>query len=158
MGIEIERKFLVIGDAWRTPTGVAIGQGYLNRDKNRTVRVRLAGSQAFLTIKGPSQGATRQEFEYPIPVEDALQLLELCDGTVIRKTRHLVLHDGNRWEVDEFQADNQGLIVAEIELATEDQIFTKPDWLGLEVTDDTRYFNSNLISHPFCHWDTSPTT
>ena len=158
MGIEIERKFLVIGDAWRTPTGVAIGQGYLNRDKNRTVRVRVAGSQAFLTIKGPSRGATRQEFEYPIPVEDALQLLELCDGTVIRKTRHLVIQDGNRWEVDEFHADNQGLVVAEIELTTEDQTFAKPDWLGREVTDDPRYFNSNLISRPFCQWDSSPAT
>jgi CYTH domain-containing protein len=158
MGIEIERKFLVIRDAWRTPTGVAIGQGYLNRDKQRTVRVRLAGSQAFLTIKGPSHGATRQEFEYPIPVEDALQLLELCDGTVIRKTRHLVIHDGNHWEVDEFHAENQGLVVAEIELTTEDQTFAKPDWLGREVTDDTRYFNSNLISHPFCQWDPSPAT
>lgn len=158
MGIEIERKFLVIGDAWRTPTGVAIGQGYLNRDKNRTVRVRLADSQAFLTIKGPSQGATRQEFEYPIPLEDALQMLELCDGTVIRKTRHLVIHDGNRWEVDEFHAENQGLVFAEIELTTEDQTFAKPDWLGREVTDDPRYFNSNLISHPFFQWAPSPAT
>jgi CYTH domain-containing protein len=156
VGIEIERKFLVIGDAWRTPTGVAIGQGYLNRDKQRTVRVRVAGSQAFLTIKGPSQGATRQEFEYPIPVADAQQLFELCDGTVIRKTRHVVMHDGNRWEIDEFHADNQGLIVAEIELITEDQAFAKPAWLDREVTDDPRYFNSNLISHPFCQWDLPP--
>jgi CYTH domain-containing protein len=156
MGIEIERKFLVIGDAWRTPTGTAIGQGYLNRDKQRTVRVRVAGSQAFLTIKGPSHGATRQEFEYPIPVADAHLLFGLCDGTVIRKTRHVVMHDGNCWEVDEFHADNQGLIVAEIELTTEDQTFTKPDWLGREVTDDPRYFNSNLIAHPFCKWNPSP--
>jgi CYTH domain-containing protein len=153
VGVEIERKFLVIGDAWRTQTGVAIGQGYLNRDKNRTVRVRLAGDEAFLTIKGPSLGATRQEFEYPIPMEDALQLLQLCDGPSIRKTRHVVMNDGNRWEVDEFHAENQGLIVAEIELSTEDQTISKPDWIGKEVTDDPRYFNSNLIAHPFCQWD-----
>lgn len=156
MGIEIERKFLVIGDAWRTPNGIAIGQGYLNREKQRSVRVRVAGSHGFLTIKGPSHGAIRQEFEYPTPVADALQLLELCDGTLIRKTRYVVMHDGNRREIDEFHPDNQGLIVAEIELITEDQSFAKPDWLDREVTDDPRYFNSNLISHPFCQWDLPP--
>lgn len=152
MGIEIERKFLVTGDGWRTATGITIGQGYLNLDKARTVRVRLAGNQAFLTVKGLSQGATRQEFEYPIPVDDAKQMFELCEGGAILKTRHMVIHDGIKWEVDEFHAANQGLVVAEIELTSEDQIFTKPDWLGKEVTDDPRYFNSNLILNPYKQW------
>lgn len=156
MGVEIERKFLVIGDAWRHQSGTEIGQGYLNRDKERTVRVRLSGREAFLTIKGPSRGARRQEFEYPIAASDAMELFALCDGTVIRKTRYVVIHDTNRWEVDEFHAENQGLIVAEIELTDEGQAFTKPDWLGKEVTDDPRYFNSNLISHPFCQWNPTP--
>lgn len=156
MGVEIERKFLVVGDAWRQQSGTEIGQGYLNRDKARTVRVRLAGEEAFLTIKGPNRGAKRQEFEYPISASDAMELFALCDGAVIRKTRYAVMHDGNRWEVDEFHADNHGLVVAEIELSDEDQVFSKPDWLGEEVSDDPRYFNSNLISHPFCQWDLSP--
>jgi adenylate cyclase len=152
MGVEIERKFLVQGDGWKTSTGVLYRQGYLNRDKNRTVRVRMAGDAAFLTIKGVSVGATRAEFEYPIPMADAEGLLALCAGPLVEKTRHLVRVGDTLWEVDEFAGENAGLVVAEVELTAEDQPFARPDWLGAEVTHDARYFNSNLASHPFSCW------
>ena len=152
MGIEIERKFLVSGDAWRNNSGVLYRQGYLNRDKARTVRVRIAGDAAFLTIKGKSSGATRAEFEYPVPLEDAQALLALCDDPLIEKTRYIVLYAGHRWEVDEFAGDNAGLVVAELELSAEDEAFEHPAWLGAEVTHDARYFNSNLATHPFRTW------
>lgn len=152
MGVEIERKFLVKGSDWRTKTGTTIGQGYLNRDKNRTVRVRIAGEEAFLTIKGPSVGPSRLEFEYAIPTPDAIALLQLCEGTPISKTRHVVIFDGMKWEIDEFHGANEGLVVAEIELDTEDQGFSRPDWVDREVTDDPKYFNSNLIEQPFSTW------
>jgi adenylate cyclase len=152
MGVEIERKFLVQGDGWKTSTGVLCRQGYLNRDKNRTVRVRMAGDAAFLTVKGVSVGATRAEFEYPIPMADAEGLLALCDGPLVEKIRHLVRVGETLWEVDEFAGDNAGLVVAEVELMAEDQPFARPDWLGAEVTHDARYFNSNLASHPFSCW------
>lgn len=152
MAIEIERKFLVNGTAWQQAPGVLYRQGYLNRDKTRTVRVRVAGDAAFLTIKGVSVGATRAEFEYPIPVADAQALLALCDGPLVEKTRHVLNHEGTAWEVDVFAGDNAGLVVAEVELASEDQPFARPDWLGAEVTHDARYFNSNLASHPFTKW------
>ncbi len=152
MGIEIERKFLVVGEQWRTATGSLIAQGYLNRDKARTVRVRLSGEKAYLTIKGPSVGVIRPEFEYPIPVRDAQEMLALCDGPVVQKVRHLVPFAGLTWEVDEFLGDNAGLVVAEIELTTENQVFDRPVWLGQEVSDDPRYFNSNLAVVPFSNW------
>jgi CYTH domain-containing protein len=152
MATEIERKFLVKGEGWRQANGILLAQGYLNRDKDRTVRVRLAGEQAFLTIKGLTTGATRAEFEYRIPVGDAEQLLALCDGPIVRKVRHVVHYQGATWEVDEYLGDNTGLVVAEIELATEDQLFVRPDWLGEEVTCDPRYFNSNLAAKPFLTW------
>ncbi len=155
MGIEIERKFLVVGDAWRQAPAVAYAQGYLNRDKHRTVRVRIVQSQAWLTIKGANTGAagaTRAEFEYPIPVADARELLALCDGPLVRKLRRVVVHAGAAWEVDEFEGDNAGLVVAEIELASEDAAFEPPPWLGAEVTHDVRYFNSNLAVAPFSTW------
>lgn len=152
MAVEIERKFLVKGEGWRNDSGVVYRQGYLNRDKARTVRVRIAGNAAFLTIKGQSTGATRAEFEYPVPVEDARALLALCDGPLIEKTRFLVMHEGHCWEVDEFAGDNAGLVVAELELLSEDEAFARPDWLGDEVTPDARYFNSNLATHPFSAW------
>lgn len=155
MALEIERKFLVCSEGWRaTEGGVAqrFTQGYLNRDKQRTVRVRVAGEQGWLTIKGVSTGATRQEFEYPVPLADARALLMLCDGPLIDKTRHTLTHAGQVWEVDEFHGDNDGLVVAEIELTREDQSFEKPDWLGDEVTHDPRYFNSALIAHPYRAW------
>jgi CYTH domain-containing protein len=152
MGIEIERKFLIAGDGWQSSDATHLRQGYLNRDKTRTVRVRIAGEQAFLTIKGISIGATRQEFEYLIPLPDAEALLPLCDGPLIDKTRHRVSYDGLIWEIDEFHGDNAGLIMAEVELASEQQSFAKPPWLGQEVTGDVRYYNSSLANMPFGHW------
>lgn len=152
MGIEIERKFLVVGDDWRAAPGVAYAQGYLNRDKARTVRVRIVQDAAWLTVKGASVGATRAEFEYPIPLDDARQLLALCDGPLVRKTRRVVEHAGARWEIDEFEGDNAGLVVAEIELASEDTPFDPPPWLGAEVTHDPRYFNSSLAAAPYATW------
>ncbi len=152
MAVEIERKFLVMGDAWRNDSGVLYRQGYLNRDKARTVRIRIAGAAAFLTVKGKSTGATRAEFEYPVPLEDAQALLALSDGPLIEKTRYIVMHVGHRWEVDDFAGDNTGLVVAELELSAEDEPFEAPAWLGAEVTHDARYFNSSLATRPFCTW------
>jgi CYTH domain-containing protein len=152
MSVEIERKFLVTGSEWRQAKGIHFCQGYLNRDKERTVRVRLSGESAFLTIKGLTEGASRAEFEYEIPVAHAEQLLRLCDGPIIQKVRHVVEYEGLIWEVDEFLGENEGLIVAEVELEREDQPFKRPSWLGQEVTDDPRYFNSNLCKNPYCKW------
>lgn len=152
MAVEIERKFLVVGDAWRAAPAVFYSQGYLNRDKVRTVRVRIAGEQAFLTIKGVSEGARRAEFEYPIPLWDARELLAMCEQPLIEKNRREILHEGFIWEVDEFLGENNGLVVAEIELPAEDSVFTCPDWVGEEVTADARYFNSNLSRTPFARW------
>ena len=152
MPAEIERKFLVSGSDWRTSTGQRISQGYLNRDKHRTVRVRIAGSKAFLTVKGITAGATRAEFEYEIPLADAEAMLKLCDGPLIEKVRHKVDHDGLTWEVDEFLGDNAGLVVAEVELVREDQAFAPPPWTTHEVTTDRRYFNSSLATNPFTQW------
>lgn len=154
MGIEIERKFLVASDAWRAQAGRAtrFSQGYLSRDPARTVRVRLAGEQAFLTIKGATTGASRAEFEYAVPLADARALLAMCDGPVVEKVRHLCVHEGMTWEVDEFLGANAGLVLAEIELASEGQAFGRPAWLGAEVTGDARYVNANLAVRPFSAW------
>jgi CYTH domain-containing protein len=152
MGTEIERKFLVTGDGWRQGAGVAYAQGYLNRDPQRTVRVRIAGDRAFLTVKGASRGATRAEFEYEIPLEDASKLMELSDGPVVTKRRRVIEHAGSTWEVDEFEGENAGLVVAELELESENQAYAKPDWLGREVTDDPRYYNSSLAANPYHRW------
>lgn len=152
MATEIERKFLVIGNDWKQGDCMRISQGYLNRDKERTVRVRIAGKEAFLTIKGATQGASRAEFEYPIPLEDAQQLIGLCDGPVIEKFRYVLEYKGMTWEVDEFQGANLGLVVAEIELTSEGQDFERPGWVGQEVTEDPRYFNSRLSTHPYAAW------
>lgn len=152
MAIEIERKFLVAGEGWRQTDARRYSQGYLSRDPARTVRVRCVGAQAWLTIKGRSVGASRAEFEYEIAFADGEQLLKLCDGPLVDKFRHRVRHAGMLWEVDEFLGDNAGLVVAEIELSDEAQAFERPPWLGEEVTQDARYFNSNLAAHPFKHW------
>jgi len=152
MAQEIERKFLLAGDDWPRLNGQAIAQGYLSRDKHRTVRVRLKGEAAFLTIKGLSTGATRAEFEYPIPVADAQALLALCEGPVLKKTRYHLPQGTHTWEIDVFEGDNAGLVVAEIELGHEDEAFERPTWLGAEVTHDPRYFNANLIAHPYSRW------
>lgn len=152
MAIEIERKFCVLTSDWKSTPGTPFCQGYLNRTKERTVRVRIAGDLAFLTIKGVNQGATRAEFEYPIPLDDARQLLPLCDGPLIEKARYRIDYEGTLWEVDEFFGDNQGLVIAEVELQSETQPFARPPWLGREVTHDPRYFNSNLASQPYSSW------
>ena len=152
MGTEIERKFLVDGHGWNTNQGTRISQGYLNHDKERTVRVRVAGDKAFITIKGIASGATRDEFEYAIPVSDADELLRMCDGPLIEKIRHVVVCEGTTWEVDEFQGLNVGLVVAEVELESEGQSYSAPPWLGAEVTEDPRYFNSSLAMRPYSEW------
>ncbi len=153
MGIEIERKFLVrdrsILDGL---TGTAFVQGYLSTDPDRTVRVRRAGDRAFLTIKGRSVGAARPEFEYEIPLDDVDALVALCVGSPIVKTRYRIPHGPLAWEIDVFEGENAGLIVAEIELPSETTAVDPPAWVGLEVTDDPRYFNANLVAHPFRTW------
>ena len=152
--MEIERKFLVISDAWRNlAEGVLYRQGYLSSVKERTVRVRLAGDKGFLTIKGLTVGAARAEYEYEIPAADAKVMLEtLAEKPLIEKIRYKIPYAGLTWEIDEFMGDNAGLIVAEVELASEAQTFSKPDWAGAEVTNDARYFNSNLGRQPFKQW------
>ena len=154
MGVEIERKFLLAGDAWRgLGQAVLLRQGYLSSARERVVRVRIEGEQAMLTIKGANVGASRGEWEYPIPLADAVELLDgLCEQPLIEKVRHRIEHAGMVWEVDEFLGANAGLVVAEIELASEDQPFEKPDWVGAEVSGDARYYNANLIRHPFSQW------
>lgn len=155
MGIEIEKKFLLTGTEWKQlAVGTAYRQGYLNSVKERTVRVRTINDNGFLTIKGVSVGATRLEYEYEIPLEDAQALLnELCEKPLIEKNRYKVDFGGFIWEIDEFFGENDGLIVAEIELESEDQTFDKPEWVGEEVTGDSRYFNSNLIKYPYSKWE-----
>ena len=154
MAFEIERKYLLANGDWRkiTDKGLRIRQGYLNANPQRTVRVRIMGDKAFLTIKGSVIGISRPEFEYEIPVVEAIHLIELCEKPIIDKTRYIVQVNGNKWEVDEFEGDNKGLIVAEIELQSEDQVFIIPEWIGKEVSGDIKYYNSNLIRLPFKEW------
>jgi len=153
MGIEIERKFLVEGDAWRVGASPSrIVQGFLSRDPERIVRVRLRDGEAFLTIKGKGSGLARVEVEVAIPAEEARQLLPLCLPPLIEKTRHLVTWAGHLWEIDEFYGDNAGLVVAEVELAAEDEIFERPLWLGREVSEDFRYSNAALSERPWRDW------
>jgi adenylate cyclase len=155
VGVEIERKFLLVGDAWRTlGQPVLLRQGYLSSDPARTVRVRIEGQGGTITIKGKSLGATRAEWEYPIPLDDAAQLLDtLCERPLIEKYRRRIEHEGHTWEVDEFLGANAGLAVAEIELASEDEAFAMPDWVGEEVTGVPRYYNSSLIRLPYSKWN-----
>jgi len=154
MGQEIERKFLVKDNSWRTATGTLIRQGYLRNQIEGTVRVRTKGERAYLTIKGNTTGITRLEFEYEIPVEDANQILDkLCIKPLIEKIRYDVHVGGFKWEIDEFLGENAGLVVAEIELEDEGQKFPKPDWLGKEVSEEFRYQNANLVKNPYSKWD-----
>lgn len=152
MAIEIERKFLVTRGDWKTGRPTLFRQGYLNRDKHRTVRIRIAGDKALITVKGLTVGMRRTEYDYPIPLSDAEDMLKLCEGPLIEKMRWLIKVGDNLWEVDEFMGDNQGLVVAEIELDDETQSFDMPPWAGQEVTDDKRYYNSNLSMKPFKSW------
>ena len=155
MATEIERKFLLRGEAWRqcADQGTHYIQGYLANNQRCSVRVRIAGADARLNIKSATLGVSRREFEYPIALADAEEILhQLCEGPFIDKTRYCIDHQGHRWEVDVFAGDNQGLVVAEIELRTTDEVFAKPNWLGDEVSDDPRYYNVCLIDHPYKDW------
>ena len=154
MGQEIERKFLVKGTAWKgQAAGTLYRQGYLSSVKERTVRVRIGGEKAFLTIKGLNKGVTRTEFEYPVPVDDAAAMLDgLCERPLIEKTRYVLPSGGYTWEIDEFHGDNDGLVVAEVELQRADDKPPLPEWVGEEVSSDARYFNSNLVKKPFKTW------
>lgn len=154
MGEEIERKFLVTGDAWHeTAESTRYRQGFLSTVPERTVRVRVAGLRGTITVKGKNLGARRAEFEYEIPVADAEQMLDtLCERPLIEKVRHTLTAGPHTWEVDVFEGDNAGLVVAEIELGSEDEAFEKPEWVGDEVTSDPRYFNSNLVANPYRTW------
>ena len=153
MAIEIERKFLVKNNQWRAGAiGTELRQGYLARDPERAVRVRISSDRAWINIKGPTQGTSRPEFEYEIPLADAGELLALSIDPPIEKTRYVIEHEGHRWELDEFHGANAGLLVAEVELITEDATFPLPPWAGEEVSDDPRYFNASLSKHPFKTW------
>ena len=154
MAKEIERKFLIKGDAWRAlAKGTTYRQGYLNSAKERTIRVRTAVDKAFLTIKGLTVGATRAEYEYEIPFDEGKAMLDaLAEKPLIEKKRYKIPAGGLTWEIDEFLGDNAGLIVTEVELKSEDQAFERPAWLGDEVTGDPRYYNANLIKKPFTRW------
>jgi adenylate cyclase len=154
MAIEIERKFLLANHAWRAHSdrSVRMAQGYLG-GTHCSIRVRVAENGAFLNIKSRELGISRQEFEYPIPESDAQSLLkQFADGNAIVKTRHFVRYDSVVFEIDVFEGENAGLVVAEVELASVDQQFTAPPWLGSEVTHDARYYNSNLVALPFSRW------
>ncbi len=152
MGAEIERKFLV-DPAWRPKDeGTYFKQGYLSSVKERVVRVRIAGPEAKLTIKGVTTGVSRAEYEYEIPLADAKELLDLCEQPLIEKRRHLEIVGGKQFEIDVFLGANAGLVIAELELAAEDEAFERPPWLGAEVSGDERYYNNNLIAHPFTTW------
>jgi CYTH domain-containing protein len=152
---EIERKYLVRSESWRRSVASShvFRQGYLSTVKERTVRVREVDGAGLLTIKGITVGTTRREFEYPIPVEDATTMLdELCERPLIEKTRHLLSHAEHTWEIDEFAGVNAGLVVAEVELNDAGEAVDLPDWVGEEVSHDPRYFNANLIAHPYTEW------
>jgi adenylate cyclase len=153
MSIEIERKFLVEGDGWKSAAGAGLvcRQGYLVSDKQKTVRVRILGDHGFLAVKGATSGISRMEFEYEIDRPDAAYLLMLCD-TVIEKTRYMIEYKAVTWEIDVFSGANEGLVMAEIELESEEQEFELPDWAGKEVSDDPRYYNACLARHPFTAW------
>ena len=153
--LEIERKFLIVSDGWRSlveGTPKRLSQGYLCSDSRKSVRVRIAGERATVTVKGAREGITRLELQYDIPVRDAELMLALCERPLIDKTRYIVRHDGMKWEVDIFHAENEGLMVAEIELEREDQPVNLPDWVGQEVSHEARYYNSCLVKNPYSTW------
>ncbi len=155
MATEIEHKYLVNTDIWKNiipDKSVEIRQAYLQTDPEKTIRIRTKGKSGFFTIKGKTVGASRLEFEYEIPIADANELINKFCSNLIEKTRHIVIHDNNTWEVDEFKGLNEGLIVAEIELASEDEKYSIPNWVDKNVTDDLRYANSNLTIKPFKTW------
>lgn len=155
MATEIERKFLLKDSSWRkhADEGTRYSQGYLVGSHHASVRVRIQGERAFLNIKSATIDITRQEFEYEIPVTEAVEMLDtLCEKPLITKTRYLIKNDDHLWEIDVFNGDNEGMVVAEIELIDKNEDFIKPDWLGAEVSDDERYYNVNLVKHPYKDW------
>ena len=152
MSNEIEKKYLVISNDWEEESSHTIIQGYISKDKNRVVRIRIFDDAAFITIKGISIGIERAEYEYAIPLEDGYDLLKLCHLPILEKKRSIVLFDNKKWEIDEFMGENEGLVVAEIELESIGENYALPPWLGKEVSNDPRYFNSNLIDLPFRNW------
>ena len=154
MGIEIERKFLVKNDQWRKLSeGELYRQGYISTDANKTVRIRTIGKKGYLTIKGITKNAIRDEFEYEIPIEDANEMLEgFCERPLIEKTRYKITVDRRIWEIDEFLGENEGLIIAEVELDDVNDDFVLPNWIGKEVTEDPRYYNANLVKDPYSNW------
>ena len=160
MALEIERKFLLGSDAWRRSARerVLMRQGYLSSGSRCSIRARIAGDLAWLNLKAKRSGMIRLEYEYAIPRQEADEILnELCEGPLIEKYRHEVVVGAHVWEIDEFLGDNAGLIVAEIELGSEDEGFERPHWLGAEVTNDERYYNFNLAKHPYKSWHRSQT-
>jgi adenylate cyclase len=155
MGQEIERKFLVNHNKWKQiikPKGQLYRQGYLLTDPNKTIRVRYTEEKGYLTIKGRSLGITRPEFEYEIPLDEAKELLDKFAASELSKIRYLIEFENKKWEVDEFLGENKGLIVAEIELESETEVFHNPDWIATEVTGEDKYYNSNLTIQPFKNW------
>ena len=153
MGMEIERKFLVDQAVWKpTGPGMSVRQGYLAAEGALLVRVRQQDRQAFLTLKGRTAGISRLEFEYEIPMVDAVALLRLCQQPLVEKVRYVEEMAGHRWEIDHFFGANDGLVLAEIELTSEDEPFKRPAWLGREVSGDPHYYNSNLVQHPYPEW------
>ena len=153
MAREIERKFLVKDDKWlKFQKGTAYKQGYLSIEKDHTVRIRISSQNAYITIKGKTTGAARSEFEYEIPLEDGKELINMCRQPVIEKIRYKIEFKGFTWEIDKFLGKNKGLVLAEIELESEDQVFEKPDWADKEVTGDARYYNASLSVKPYSTW------
>ena len=155
MALEIERKFLVDKTQWeglKKPAPARIAQAYLSKDITKTVRVRIKGDKAFLTIKGKTEGISRQEFEYEVPVADARALIKLCDDSPLDKDRYVMKVGETSWEVDVFYGVNEGLILAEVELESENAVFEIPDWVAKEVSDDPRFYNVNLMENPYSTW------
>jgi CYTH domain-containing protein len=155
MALEIEHKYLIRKDLWyaiHKPAGIKIRQGYLLSDPGKTIRVRISGDNAFLTIKGPTQNASRAEFEYSIPAGEAEELLQLCTIPIIEKVRYRMEYAGKMWEVDEFLGENEGLILGEIELSFPEERYSKPAWVSEDVTNDPRYYNSYLAANPVSGW------
>ena len=154
MGLEIEKKFLLKNEDWKIhcTEGIQIKQGYLNSHIERTVRVRLSDGKGKITIKGKTENITRKEFEYQIPYKEALSLIQLCETPIIEKTRFKVKLGNLTWEIDEFGGENVGLIIAEVELKSENQILNIPSWIGQEVSKDSKYYNSSLLTYPYKNW------
>ena len=155
MGQEIERKFLLKNDSWKVEAdnGIEIKQGYLSSVIERTVRVRIIGERGILTVKGKTENLTREEFEYEIPLKDAISLLELCERPIIEKKRYFIKRVNLTWEIDVFEGENKGLKVAEVELDSETQDYDLPVWLGKEVSYESKYYNAALITNPFKNWE-----